>query len=196
MVVYTSFVQGQRIRRDTRAYLGILLVGLCIGTVDHLRCSLLGAIIAVLAVITTTIYQTQTNALQGSHNVTWIPLNRAVSVGRLVIALIASLAIEKYGQDSTGYICILDDDFRVVEAAVILVTGGLTLMGNRVGFCFIGWGGAITFQGVGLAARMMVTPVRFYLDRYGHDYTLKRFIGLALAMHAVIFYTYSVPSVK
>jgi hypothetical protein len=143
---------------------------------DDVQFTVIGSLIGMVTVITTTLYQTQTNAFERLHNLTWIPLNRAVSVARFVIALIASLAIEKYGQHR-----MLNDDFPVVEAIVILVTGALTLMGNRIGFSVIGWGGAITFQIVGYAATMPALALKMFTGPDRHEHVLRKYLGMWLA---------------
>ena len=98
MVLYKYFFQKQTTPLNTLCSLGILLVGLCLFSVNDVQFNLLGSIVALVAVITTTIYQTQTNILQKTYNCSGVQLNHAVSFYRFIVALIAAVFIETSGE--------------------------------------------------------------------------------------------------
>jgi solute carrier family 35 protein E3 len=187
MVIYKFFGQNQKTPANTLFSLGLLLIGLCLFTVNDVQFNLLGSIIALVAVITTTIYQTQTNVLQRIHAVTGIQLNHAVSLARFVIALIASISIETYGDHN-----ILNHEFHTVEVGLILATGFLAVMGNCVGFSLIGRAGPITFQVVGHVKTMTVFIfglLMFPPAEEPYEKKIKKIGGLCISMVGVVLYT-------
>jgi solute carrier family 35 protein E3 len=156
--------------------------------VNDVQFNLLGSIVALIAVVTTTIYQTQTNVLQRVHNVTGIQLNHAVSLARFVIAFIASISIETYGDHN-----ILKHEFHTVEVILILLTGCLAVMGNCVGFSLIGRAGPITFQVVGHVKTMTVFIfglLMFPPAEEPYEKKVKKIGGLCVSMVGVVLYTF------
>jgi solute carrier family 35 protein E3 len=187
MVVYKLVRHSERTPLNTIGSLGLLLVGLCLFTVNDVQFNILGSLIAVIAVLTTTIYQTQTNVYQKAHHVTGIQLNHAVSLARCVQALIASVFIDGFGAQS-----ILKHDFQAVEVGLILFTGFLAVMGNCVGFSLIGRAGQITFQVVGHVKTMTVFIfglLMFPTAEEPPQKRIKKIAGLCVSMVGVILYT-------
>jgi solute carrier family 35 protein E3 len=187
MVVYKYFWQSQSTPANTLTSLAILIVGLCLFTVNDVQFNFLGSIVALVAVITTTIYQTQTNIMQKQFAVTGIQLNHAVSLARFVIALIAATAIEAHGDRS-----ILGHSFYGPEIVLIILTGFLAVMGNCVGFSLIGRAGAITFQVVGHVKTMAVFIfglIMFPPTAEPPGKKIKKISGLGVSMVGVILYT-------
>ena len=184
---YKYFFQKQSTPLNTLCSLGILLVGLCLFTVNDVQFNLLGSIIALVAVITTTIYQTQTNVLQKTYNCSGIQLNHAVSFNRFIVALCAAIFIETSGEKS-----ILNHKFQRVEVTLILFTGFLAVMGNCVGFSLIGRAGPVTFQVVGHVKTMSIFIfglIMFPPVSEPRDKKIKKIIGLIISMTGVILYT-------
>lgn len=188
MVLYKYFIQHQKTPRNTLASLSILLVGLCLFTVNDVQFNFLGSLVAILAVVTTTIYQTQTNILQKEYECSGIQLNHAVALPRFLIALNAALVIETRGANN-----ILDHNFQTRELMMILFTGCLAVMGNTVGFSLIGKAGPVTFQVVGhvktitifVFGLLLFPPVQEPTDK-----KIKKIFGLVVSMIGVIMYTY------
>ena len=187
MVLYKYFFQKQTTPINTLCLLGILLIGLCLFSVNDVQFNFLGSIVALVAVLTTTIYQTQTNVLQKIYNCTGVQLNHAVSFYRFIVAFVAALFIEISGEKN-----ILNHKFQSVEVGLILFTGCLAVMGNSVGFSLIGRAGPVTFQVVGhvktmsifIFGLMLFPPV--YEPR---DKKIKKIVGLIISMSGVILYT-------
>jgi solute carrier family 35 protein E3 len=187
MVVYKYFWQNQSTPTNTLVSLALLLVGLCLFTVNDVQFNVVGSVVALVAVITTTVYQTQTNIMQRLYQVTGIQLNHSVSLARFVIALLAAAAIETHGS-----LNVLAHEFCFPETVLIIMTGFLAVLGNCVGFSLIGRAGPITWQVVGHVKTMTVfvfglmmfpskdEPVGMKVRKVG---------GFVVAMIGVVLYT-------
>lgn len=187
MVAYKFIFQKQKTPLNTLISLVILLIGLCLFSVNDVQFNLIGSLVALVGVITTTIYQTQTNVLQKTFSCNGIQLNHAVSMARFVIALIAALSIETHGENS-----ILTHDFQAVEIGLILLTGCLAVMGNTVGFSLIGKAGPVTFQVVGHVKTLTIFIfglILFPPTEEPREKKVKKIIGLVVSMCGVILYT-------
>jgi solute carrier family 35 protein E3 len=187
MVIYKFFGQGQGTPLNSLLSLCLVLIGLSLFSVNDVQFNLIGSILAAVAVITTTVYQTQTNVLQRSHAVTGMQLNHAVSLSRSVIAFIASLVIETHGSHN-----IFEHDFHGVEIVLILLTGFLAVLGNCVGFSLIGRAGPITFQVVGHLKTMVVFVfglLMFPVEQEPPEKKWKKNVGLSVSVIGVVLYT-------
>jgi solute carrier family 35 protein E3 len=187
MVVYDYFWLNKTTPWNTLGSLVFLLIGLCLFTVNDVQFNFLGSLVAVLAVVTTTIYQTQTNALQKAYKVNGVRLNQAVSFARFLIALVAAFVIESHGSNN-----MFAHDFQTAEVVMILFTGCLAVMGNTVGFSLIGRAGAITFQVVGHVKTITVFVfglLMFPPKVEPIEKKIKKIVGLCIAMVGVILYT-------
>lgn len=188
MVIYKYLFQNQKTPANTLGSLCILLVGLCLFTVNDVQFNLLGSLVALLAVVTTTIYQTQTNLLQKHFECSGVQLNHAVAMQRFVIALVAATVIETTGENN-----ILEHKFEPEEVLMILFTGCLAVMGNTVGFSLIGKAGPITFQVVGHVKTMTIFIfglMMFPPTEEPYEKKVKKIFGLCVSMVGVILYTY------
>ena len=189
MVCYKYFFQNQKTPTNTLMALSVLLVGLCLFTVNDVQFNFVGSLVALLAVVTTTIYQTQTNLLQKEYQCSGVQLNHAVAMARFMIALNAAMLLETRGEKNN----ILLHEFHTREVLMILFTGCLAVMGNTVGFSLIGKAGPITFQVVGhvktitifIFGLLMFPPVEEPTEK-----KVKKIIGLVISMCGVIMYTY------
>jgi hypothetical protein len=153
-------------------------------TVDHLQFTVPGSIIAIVSVLTTTIYQTQAIVVRRSRNQVGIPPE---AVARFVLALIASLLIGKYERPRH-----LPHDFHIVEAVLLLLSGGLAIMGNCARFSMIRQAGAITFQVCGHVATMMTFLKGVFVspEQAGGVWQFaKKICGLHMSIGAVVWYT-------
>ena len=187
MVIYKYFFLKQTTPFNTLGALAILLVGLSIFSVNDVQFSILGTIIAAVAVVSTTIYQTQTQTMQKQFGVSGVQLNHAIGIQRFVMGIIAAFAIEAHGNNN-----IFNHDFKQKEVLMILGTGFLALMGNVVGFSLIGKAGPITFQVVGHVKTMLIFIIGLILfpsKQESHEQFVKKIIGLCISMFGVILYT-------
>jgi solute carrier family 35 protein E3 len=187
MIIYKLFGQSQKTPSTTLFSLGVLLIGLCLFTVDDVQFDLYGSIIALISVVTTTIYRTQTAILQCIHAVTGIQLNHAVSLPRFVIALITSISIESYGNHN-----ILNYEFHPGEVGLLLATGFFAVIGICVDFSLIGRAGPITFQVVEHVKTMAVfifQSLVFPRAQDRHEKKIKTIGGLCISMIGAILYT-------
>jgi solute carrier family 35 protein E3 len=188
MVIYDYFGLHKATPANTLCSLGFLLVGLCLFTVNDVQFNFLGSLVALVAVVTTTIYQTQINGLQKVYEVTGVQLNQAVALARFVIALIAAFSIESYGSNN-----MFQHHFHGREVGMILFTGCLAVMGNTVGFILIGRAGAITFQVVGHVKTITVFVFGLLMFPPKVEPPTKKFkkiAGLCIAMLGVMLYTF------
>jgi solute carrier family 35 protein E3 len=187
MVIYKYFWQHQTTPRNTLASLALLLVGLCLFTVNDVQFNIAGSLVAALAVITTTIYQTQTNSLQKEYDVSGVQLNQAVALARFIVGIVSAFVIETHGSKN-----IFSHEFQSAEIGMILFTGCLAVMGNTVGFSLIGRAGAITFQVVGHVKTMTVFVfglLMFPAREESPDKQIKKILGLCISMVGVVLYT-------
>jgi solute carrier family 35 protein E3 len=155
--------------------------------VNDVQFNFAGSLVAVLAVITTVVYQTQTNTLQKTYDVNGVQLNQAVALARFVIAIVAAFVIETHGPKN-----IFNHTFHTVEVAMILSTGCLAVMGNTVGFSLIGRAGPITFQVVGHVKTITVFVfglLMFPTPEDPPEKKIKKIVGLCVSMLGVVLYT-------
>jgi solute carrier family 35 protein E3 len=187
MVIYKYFWQNQSTPTNTLISLALLLIGLCLFTVNDVQFNVIGSLIALVAVITTTIYQTQTNIMQRVYQVTGIQLNHSVSLARFLIALVAAVTLETHGR-----LNVLTHKFCLPEVILIILTGFLAVLGNCVGFSLIGRAGPITWQVVGHVKTMTVFVFGLMMFP-SKDEPVKKKVrkigGLAIAMVGVVLYT-------
>lgn len=187
MVVYKYFFQNTKTPSNTLFSLGILLVGLCLFTVNDVQFNTVGTIVAAVAVIATTIYQSQTQGLQRQFSVSGTQLNYLVGVPQFTICIIAGVIIETTGKNN-----ILIHSFEATEVMLIIATGLLAVLGNVVGFSLIGKAGPVTFQVVGHVKTMLIFIfglIMFPSRQESSEQFKKKILGLCISMVGVVFYT-------
>lgn len=187
MVFYKYFFQHQTTPLNTCGSLVILLIGLCIFTVNDVQFNLIGSIIAAVAVISTSIYQTQTASLQKKYNVNGTQLQFLAVFPQFVICIIAAFAIETHGDAS-----IQNHSFERIELVLIFLTGLFAVAGNVVAFSLIGKAGPVTFQVVGHVKTMLIFIsglIMFPEQAESNEQFSKKVFGLFISMGGVILYT-------
>ena len=181
--------------------LAILLIGLCLFTVNDVQFNLLGSIVAAIAVITTALCQSQNNIMQKQFEVGGPAMQHIVAVEQAVLALVAALALEIIAKNS-----ILYHEFNTKEISLILLTGILAVGSNICAFAIIGKTSAVTYQVVGHVKTILIFVFGLIMFPPPSGETRAQFIkkicGLLISMCGVIMYTYfklkmnSQPSVR
>jgi solute carrier family 35 protein E3 len=189
MVLYKLIFKGKMTPIQSLMSLAILLVGIGLFTVNDVEFNIPGTIIAAIAVLLTTVYQSRSAYMQSEYRITGPQLNEIVAFPQFVIGFLAGLALETHGKRS-----ILIHEFQTVEVGLILLTGLFAAYGNVIGFIMIGQTGPVTFQVIGhtktiliFVFGLMLFPPKFAESQVQK---IKKICGLVISMIGVIMYTY------
>lgn len=188
MVLYKLVFQGQRTPFNILCSIVVLMVGLCLFTVNDVQFNLIGSIVALVAVISTVLYQTQTQSYQKQYQISGTQLNHNIGIPQISIGLVASFLLETHGKNS-----IYNHDFKRKEVILIICTGFLAILGNIIAFNLIGKAGPITYQVVGHVKTIMIFVFGLIFFPPSQSETkeqkIKKIVGLCIAMCGVILYT-------
>lgn len=189
MVMYKLVFKNMKTPVESLCSLAILLVGLCLFTVNDVEFNLLGSIIALTAVVSTTVFQSRSAYTQSEYGITGPQLNQMVALPEFVICFIAACFFETTGPKS-----IIEHEFQKVEIGLILLTGVFAVYGNVIGFIMIGKTGPVTFQVIGHTKTILIFIfglIMFPPKKYeSHEQKVKKITGLVISMVGVILYTY------
>lgn len=187
MVIYKYFFFNQKTPLNTLGSLGILLIGLCLFTVNDVQFNIIGSVVAALGVITTTVYQTQTQSYQKQYGISGTQLNYCIGVPQFTLGFLAASFIETHGTNN-----IFDHQYQTIEIVLILSTGLLALVGNVISFSLIGKAGPVTFQVVGHVKTMLIFIfglIMFPATQESSAQFRKKILGLCISMVGVCLYT-------
>jgi solute carrier family 35 protein E3 len=187
LVVYKYFALGVNTSFKVLSSLTILLIGLCMFTVNDVQFNLIGCIIAVIAVITTAHYQLMANLFQKKFAVNGTQLSHRVGLPQFVICFGAGLVIETHGSLS-----IFAQDFTLTQMVLIVISGLCAVVGNVIGFSLIGRAGPVTFQVVGHVKTMLIFIfglLMFPSEGETRAQLMKKVLGLGVSMCGVVLYT-------
>ena len=187
LVLYDYLINNKKTPFNTLISLVVLFIGLCLFTVNDVQLNIYGFIVSIIAVVSTAVYQSQTNTLQRQYSIKGIQLNYVSMPPQFIICFFSAFVIETHGKVS-----IFNHSFQLVEAILILSTGIFAILGNIVGFSLIGKAGAVTFQVVGHVKTMLIFIFGLILFPSKHesiDQFRKKILGLSVSMVGVVLYT-------
>ena len=187
MVLVNFVVYGKKTPARTVACLLVLVCGIALFSVNEVSFNVPGCIMAVIAVISTTSSQMNTNIISNQYNCFGPPLQHAVALPMAYLGVIASLAMETFGEHS-----IFNHSFQPVELGLCLFTGILALISNVAAFALIGKQSAVTYQVVGHAKTIIIFICGLIMDsnqEETREQTIKKILGLVLGMGGTIMYT-------
>lgn len=188
-VLYKLIFKNKTTPIESLCSLFILLIGLCLFSVNDVEFNLLGLIVAFTAVISTSVFQSRSAYTQSEYNITGPQVNLMVAVPEFVICFFAACFFETTGPKS-----ILNHEFQKVEIGLILLTGVFAVYGNVIGFIMIGKTGPVTFQVIGHTKTILIFIfglIMFPPKKYeSHEKKVKKISGLVISMIGVILYTY------
>lgn len=170
--------------------LSILLAGMCLFSVNDPQFNLIGTFIAAIAVISTAIYQTQTQELQKKHSISGTELNWQVAGPRYIIAVLTSVALEFTA--STNSVLMFKWTLKVI--GIICFNSLMAAMGNLIGFSLIGKAGPVSFQVIGHVKTIMIFVFGAIFfpaeNKQSNEMFYKKIGGICVSMVGVILYTY------
>lgn len=190
MVMYKYILKHQTTPPESLISLAVLLVGMALFTVNDVQFSIPGAIIALIAVTSTTVFQSRQAYMQQEYKITGPQLNHLVALPEFVIGIISSFLLEARGEKG-----IFNHKFQIPnEVLLILLTGVFAVYGNIIGFIMIGKTGPVTFQVIGhtktilifIFGLIMFPPTKMET----HQQKVKKIAGLVISMIGVISYTF------
>lgn len=190
MVVYKYIVKHQTTPVESLISLAVLLVGMALFTVNDVQFNVPGAIVALIAVTSTTVFQSRQAYMQQEYFITGPQLNHLVAFPEFVIGITASFILETRGEKG-----IFNHKFQYPnEILLILLTGVFAVYGNIIGFIMIGKTGPVTFQVIGhtktilifIFGLIMFPPTKVET----HQQKVKKIAGLVVSMIGVISYTF------
>ena len=189
MVLVNYIFQNKKTPNRTLITLAVLLIGLALFTVNDVSFNISGTIMAILAIVFTTAFQTYTNYCSTTYNVGGAALQHQTALPQSILALLSTFVLETFGPAS-----IFHHQFQLIEGSLVLTTGLLAVISNICAFALIGKTSAVTYQVVGHAKTIIIfifglimfdSKVKEPLDK-----TIKKILGLVLSMIGTIFYTY------
>ena len=189
MVIYKLVVRHEKTPKETLISLAILLTGMALFTVNDVQFNILGCIVAMAAIGSTSIFQSRSAYMQSQYSITGPQLNTIIAIPEFVICFTCACLFETNGPKS-----ILVHKFQSTELFLIFLTGVFAVYGNIIGFIMIGKTGPIAFQVIGhtktilifVFGLMMFPPTQYESP----EQKKKKILGLVIAMIGVIMYTY------
>jgi solute carrier family 35 protein E3 len=189
MVVYKLIFKNQGTPIQSLLSLAVLLVGLALFTVNDVEFNIPVSVIAIIAVLSTTVWQSRSSYMQGEYGITGPQFNELIAFPQFVICFVAALLAETHGSKS-----ILIHQFQTIEIGLILLTGLFAAYGNVIGFIMIGQTGPVTFQVIGHVKTILIFvfglimfPPKVAESPEQHR---KKLTGLSISMIGVFLYTY------
>ena len=189
MVFYKFIVHHQKTPIESIISLTVLLIGMALFTVNDVQFNIPGAIVALIAVSSTSIFQSRQLYIQKEYEITGTQLNHLVAFPEFVIGLFSAFLLETNGPTS-----IFRHTFQLKEILLILLTGVFAVYGNVISFVLIGKIGPVTFQVIGhtktilifIFGLIMFPPTKVETQ----EQKIKKIAGLVISMIGVISYTY------
>lgn len=190
MVAYKLIVKHQTTPRESLISLAVLLVGMALFTVNDVQFSIPGAIVALVAVTSTTVFQSRQAYMQQEYKISGPQLNHLVAFPEFVIGITASFLLEAQGEKG-----LFNHKFQVPnEILLILLTGVFAVYGNIIGFIMIGKTGPVTFQVIGHTKTILIFVFGLIMfpptKHETHQQKIKKIAGLIVSMIGVISYTF------
>lgn len=189
MVIYKYIIQGKTTPIQSLCSLAVLLVGMALFTVNDVQFNVPGAIIALVAILSTTVYQSRQAAMQGEYSITGTQLNHIVAFPQFIICITAAFVFESHGPKS-----IFLHKFQTTEIFLILLTGAFAVFGNVIGFIMIGKTGPVTFQVIGHVKTILIFVFGLIMfpptQKETQEQKVKKIVGLVVSMAGVIAYTF------
>ena len=187
LVLIDFFVNNKKTPLNVVLSLAILLVGVGFFTVYDVEFNIPGFIIAIFAVVSTTLFQNKTGTDQKLYKISGSQAQHASAFPQAVLAILSSIITEIPTKDS-----ILKHKFVSFEVIIILVTGLLAVGVNIVYFALVGKTSAITYQVVGHTKTVLILIFGYiYFGAETDGARLKKnIIGVAISMVGIILYTY------
>ncbi|KAH0785250.1 UDP-xylose transporter 1-like [Histomonas meleagridis] len=188
MVLYKYIFEKQTTPIESLISLTLLLSGLCLFSVNDVEFTIVGLIIAIIAVVSTTVYQSRATSIQRTYKINGTQYNQVIAFPQFVICFTAALLTETYGKKS-----IFLHKFQFKEILLILSTGIFACYGNLVAFIALGKIGPVTFQVIGHTKTILVFI--FGMIRFPPPQTetlmqkQKKIIGLVISMLGAILYS-------
>jgi len=188
MVLVNYILYSKKTPFRTLMALIILLIGLAMFSVNDVSFNISGTIMAVLAIISTTAFQTYTNVCSNKFNVGGPALQHQTALPQAILALVSSLSVETFGDNSIFY-----HYFALTESILVITTGVLAVISNICAFALIGKTSAVTYQVVGHAKTILIFVFGLMMfdsnKKEPLEKTIKKIIGLVLSMGGTIAYT-------
>lgn len=189
MVIYKFIVQNKTTPFESLCSLAVLLTGMALFTVNDVQFSIFGAIIALTAILCTTVYQSLSASHQSTYSITGTQLNHIVAYPQFVICIVSALIMETNGKKS-----IFNHKFQNFEIFLILLTGAFAVYGNVIGFIMIGKTGPVSFQVIGHVKTILIFVFGLIMfpptQAETKQQKIKKIIGLIISMVGVISYTF------
>lgn len=189
MVLYKFFFKHMTTPKESLISLGILLIGLCLFTVNDVQFNVAGSIIALIAIVSTTVFQSRSSYMQAEYSITGPQLNQMIALPEFIICFTAATFLESSGDKG-----IFNHQFQKTEVLLILLTGVFAVYGNIIGFIMIGKTGPVTFQVIGHTKTILIFIfglIMFPPTKYeSPEQKFKKIVGLVISMCGVIMYTY------
>lgn len=189
MVIYKYFAFGIKTPIESILCLAVLLFGLCIFFMNDVQFTFFGLIVAIISVISTTVFQTRATTIQKEYHISGFQYNQIISFPQFVVCFTCALLTETFGTKS-----ILNHKIQRTELLLILSTGLYAVYGNLVGFIILGKIGPVTFQVIGHIKTLLVFISGLILFPPSKTETpqqkKRKIIGMVISMIGAILYSY------
>lgn len=192
-LLLTYLQYQERTSRKIVACLVLVVTGVGISTVTDVHFNLLGTLIGVTAVFTTSQYQIWQGKKQETEKMSSMQLANSVAIPQIFITFILAFALERhmlkdflFSESSSEF-----DYSQTYLAALILVSCLLAATVNIVTFALIGRTSAVTFQVIGhgkTCLLLFVNYLIFIFDNGDIRSLYVNFFGVVIALCGVVLY--------
>lgn len=190
IVVLNYFLYKKTTPLNILLSLVVLLTGVGLYSVNDVELNLVGSIIAVIAVLTTAVFQIQCGSDQKSYSISGTQVQHATALPQFILASAASVSTEVINPKHT----VLKHPFVAKEIILIVLTGFFAVGVNVSCFGLIGKTSPLTYQVVGHVKTILILIAGFVLfpptQAVDPKQELKTKIGVCISMVGIVLYTY------
>ena len=187
MILRNTIIKGQVYTKQELASLALLLTGVALFSVSDVEFNFLGAIYAVIAVVTTAHNQLMTGELQRQFTLNGPELQLAIIPEEFVLGLIAATGMENIGTNTFA-----TSEFSMNDILLMLSTCVFAAGVNVATFGLIGKTSSITYQVVGHAKTVLLLVFGYIMFPSQWESTaqmVRAVVGIVVALIGVFWYS-------
>jgi solute carrier family 35 protein E3 len=189
IVIYDLIAHHKRTPLNILISLTILLIGVGLYSVNDVELSLVGSVIAVIAVLLTAIFQITGGVHQKEFSISGPQLQHGSAFPQFLLCALSSLGTEVFNPGHS----VLKHDFSQREFILICLTAVIAVGVNVSCFGIIGKTSALTYQVVGHVKTVLILLIGFIFfppqEPVPQDRFLKTAFGMFISMIGIIMYS-------
>ncbi len=186
LLIQYFFMDGSMVSRKVLGSLSIILVGVGLATVSDVQLNMRGSVMAILAVLSTTMCQIWTGTKQKDLGLNAMQLLYHTAP-YTAVAMFVLIPFFDSIRSSPAIIGLADYTWTLRTTLIIIITGVFAIGVNFTNFFIIGKTSAVTYQVVGHVKTCLVLGFGFIMFNANLD--PRNLFGVVVAMVGTILYT-------